>query len=1110
MSITFISAGAGSGKTHNLTILIEESLASGTKPERIMATTFTNKEAEEIRTRVTSAFFKRGDLRLVEAAPALLIGTVNAVCGQLLARFAFEAGISPRLRVIEPAEADSLLGTILERTVSEEERHLLYEIEGRFGLESEDAWMSTARKLVGEARGNAIGAAELRGMAAESADGLIACLGREDETRPITNIAVVAGPDRTGELRGGIERALPLMEAAQSLKYTGTSDTYIKECRKALRGLKTGRCSWRDWVTLSRDKSYGVNLREVAGAVSSIAATFASQPRLHADIRDYVRLCFEAAAASLEGFKNAKDEAGLIDFVDQESRLYELLELPLVQERLKEELELLLVDEFQDTSPIQLAVFLRLSRLAKKTYWVGDIKQSIYGFRGSDARLMKEILGGLEGLGADIRILGDSWRSRPALVELTNALFVPAFAAELKEDQVRLSAQRSEYSTAPVFEHWLLASTRQSQRETGIAEAIKDLLASGFTVSDKDSQKERPVEARDIAVLVRSNATAAGIRAALKSAGLQVGGGATVALARPEGALLLACLRRLNDPRDSLASAEILGLSEGLSPEAWLPERLDPSRQAAPERWRCEGKEANLLLAAIEGLRPLAASLSPSELASALVGRCGLDRIVASWASDAEEAIRRIAALDSLLSLIEDFEQKGSTGEVSLSGLILWLDGKATKAREEKAAKGTWKPGKKQDSQEKDEAIGPSAEPGVQVLTWHGAKGLEWPVCICHDTTKEIRERTFGLSVRPAAAFDIDQPLAGRRIRFWPWPFGALKNVDEGLALERDPEGAAMANEASAEERRVLYVGFTRARDLLVQTLELPKEKKETTKKKGGAEDTPAIPKPTTLSTLGAAASLVEARQGSDALALPNGASIPYACRVFEEGEAGAGLGPAQAALSWPIANSGKLSYPAALVTPSKQKEEKDRLREREEVSQSAQAPSSAFSQAYAEGNILRARRSSRELGSVYHALVAWAVANPGVLGDATAITIFLDRQGASESFDAIKLHVSVKALLSWIAARWPGSLPSAEVPFSVRIATSQLVSGQIDLLVETAEGPVIIDHKLVGRDEARESVADWKEQLGAYVKAVETAGGRKVAGLWVNLAEEGRMVGLG
>ena len=98
----------------------------------------------------------------------------------------------------------------------------------------------------------------------------------------------------------------------------------------------------------------------------------------------------------------------MIDFTDQEHLLYDALENPVVESVLRDELDLLMVDEFQDTSPMQLALFLRLAKLAKQVIWVGDVKQAIYGFRGSDPELMQAILKHLKNNGGKTEVLETS------------------------------------------------------------------------------------------------------------------------------------------------------------------------------------------------------------------------------------------------------------------------------------------------------------------------------------------------------------------------------------------------------------------------------------------------------------------------------------------------------------------------------------------------------------------------------------------------------------------------------------------------------------------------------------------------------------------------------
>ena len=120
---------------------------------------------------------------------------------------------------------------------------------------------------------------------------------------------------------------------------------------------------------------------------------------LQQDIQDYLSQIFALCADALAIYAERKRELGVLDFTDQEHLLLKVLDHDNVASVLKDELDLLMVDEFQDTSPIQLALFIKLAQFAKSISWVGDIKQAIYGFRGSDTALMEAILQGTSGNG---------------------------------------------------------------------------------------------------------------------------------------------------------------------------------------------------------------------------------------------------------------------------------------------------------------------------------------------------------------------------------------------------------------------------------------------------------------------------------------------------------------------------------------------------------------------------------------------------------------------------------------------------------------------------------------------------------------------------------------
>ena len=148
--------------------------------------------------------------------------------------------------------------------------------------------------------------------------------------------------------------------------------------RRILPSMDRGESlTWDDWQRLS-SFSAGAKSRALAEAVAEAAADYPRHPQLRADLETAVGLAFDLSADALEAYKRYKVERGVVDFPDQLGMALELLRTKSVREQLKDSIDLVLVDEFQDTSPIQLAVFIELARLAKRSVWVGDQKQAIY------------------------------------------------------------------------------------------------------------------------------------------------------------------------------------------------------------------------------------------------------------------------------------------------------------------------------------------------------------------------------------------------------------------------------------------------------------------------------------------------------------------------------------------------------------------------------------------------------------------------------------------------------------------------------------------------------------------------------------------------------------
>ena len=271
-----------------------------------------------------------------------------------------------------------------------------------------------------------------------------------------------------------------------------------------------------------------------------------------------------------------------------------------------------------------------LAALVKRgAVWVGDVKQAIYGFRGSDPALMDAVLASVAS--ERMQTLGITYRARPELVQIFNDLFIPAFARDLglTRKDVELRANRPLNAALPVpLEFWVLSSgevkkngmPRQptnAQAAQALAEGVVQLLANSNRIEDRDSGQLRPLQLRDIAILCRTNEGAAAVAEALQERGLPVTLGTSGLLSTPEARLAMACLRRMADPDDTLATAEIIALEAEHTPEQWLEDRLR-YLAAHPEdksgsRWGLEPPLVNGSVTALHQAHLHVDQLTPAE-----------------------------------------------------------------------------------------------------------------------------------------------------------------------------------------------------------------------------------------------------------------------------------------------------------------------------------------------------------------------------------------------------------------------------------------------------------------------------------------------------------------
>ena len=1052
--ITFISAGAGSGKTYRLSADLEQRLTGKTplKPSGVIGTTFTKLAAGELRERVRRRLNERGFSQLANQMDQALLGTVNSVCGQLLSRFAFEAGLSPTLKVIEETEAAQLFNLALEQVLTVETVQTMNALAQRLGLVEDRTqqvnWKEDIRKIVNTARSNNQSEAQIKSSGSASADALLVFL-----PKPSTK-------DLDTALDTAVTKAIPSISKAieQGLDTTKATKDYLALLQDVVTPIKHQNLAWSNWVKLSKAAPAKKSI-PLCEAVQQVAATVEQHPRLKTDICQYCEHIFTLAAAALAQFQNTKKSRGLIDYTDQEHLLYEALDQPDIKNVLRDDLDLLLVDEFQDTSPIQLALFLRLATLAKQVIWVGDVKQAIYGFRGSDPELMQAILHHLETNGGRTEILPTSWRSRSELVSYVNEVFVPAFADILPKVRVALRPKpKSVKHPQSAVEHWHTPGRNKEDRALAVAKGLQEFIAGSYLLQDKESSQLRNANYGDVAILCRTHDNLATLAKALAAFQIPVSRSQTGLLQTPEAALVLAAIRYLVDPSDTLATAEIICLTQGQAPETWLQARLDYlATDAKPSQWG----ESVPLLQALASQRVRLQYLTPLEIMSQAMHSADIRRVILHWQSDTEQAKQRLLNLEQLLVFAETYEhQCANEGRVAtITGLLLWLQQLAKDAGDTQAVN--------------------AGTQAVQLLTHHGAKGLEWPVVIAMDLDANIRNNLWGLTVEADnSKLDITNPLQSRSLRYWLWPFGKQANgIPFKDNVEQSAYGKAAQRRALAEAKRLLYVSLTRPRDCLILPLQHTDGE--------------------WLQCLNADWMLP--LQDAKTLKLPlSEENIPVAFKLLTQPEAPK-IATTQVTMPhWFVNIPPTQSKPPANISPS------------------LRPPTQAnISETIILGDriTLKDTPDMARLGEAIHALIATYLINtpknpknPKKLAE-QVLTSY-----------AVTAHISIDdALLcvtrfeNFIKKNLSARAIKVEYPVTYRLPNGQVASGWIDALVETEQGYIIIDHKSnpQAKSEWKTIAMKYSGQLALYKEAVEAITQKPVIGCWIHFAVTGGILKL-
>jgi ATP-dependent helicase/nuclease subunit A len=1058
-NIRITGAGAGTGKTHRLCEIISNALADGKtcRPGAFIATTFTRKAASELTERVRTRLLKGGLHAAALRVEESLVGTVHSVCSRILERFAFDAGVSPRLRVLDEALEGVLLGGAIEECFNLTDISGMERLSRRLGQTDartfSSKWKQQVRDIISAARSNKIDPAALGDMARQSVDELRSYL------------PAITDDDLESPLIAAIESAIGIISG------NGDETKKTAECleflNKAKTSLLSGNLPWSDWCKLSKLEAAKASHPDLAH-VKEAASRSEENPRLHEDLSNYITRIFQLAGEALEIYQTRKKVRGMLDFTDLEVLTLELLEQPHVRDCLRKEYDLLVVDEFQDTSPIQLELFVRLAELVKQTHWVGDTKQAIYGFRGCDPQLMQaaeiKFRAGHKPKPEDL--LSDSRRHRPELVKFFNGLFPDVFAKTkgIRRKEVELRAHRKGHpSLSPAVELWTVSNGRMNKNgtpsainsgefESCIVGGIRDLTEQGLMISDKERQTDaqevpRALRWRDIAVLCRTNDKASALAARLQANGIPAARRTQGLMSTPEAVLALACLRWLSDERDSVAAAEILMLEASRDIGDWLEDRLGWVRDQSSGAWGIDGNLKSEVLNRIQSLRERLKLLTPSELLDSVLILGDLAGIVSQW--NAARSANRRANLEALRGLASEYESSCHSAGIAAShvGLLIWCDELATSGKDHGAI---------------DESTD-----AVQVMTWHGSKGLEWPVVICLDLSENPRPRIWNspIAVSPLD-FDPDKPLAGRWLRFWPYPFGPqVKDVPFSDRILSSEAGLNAADEAGSEQSRLHYVVMTRARDYLI----FPTDGK----------NEPWLPPGVTSTVFG----LAKGNPAEDSIG-----GVRRRFRYLKPGEDEEDH-PVNPSVMWFAPPLAPREFPPAEITPSSLPPFDDAVVGDEVV--------------YCKPLNLAPGQNDRDIGNALHAILASHLIDPNNPDFQIRACGILEAHHIQA--DTAEIVTTASAFHRFLTDTFQPTEVLVEVPFTHRNALGQRITGFMDLVLITSEGAVLIDHKSYAGSNLKEHSAIYSGQMSAYREALNEQG-LAVSSSWIHYCTQGKL----
>lgn len=776
----FISAGAGSGKTYRITTDVAKMVGDKQlNPDQVIMTTYTKAAAQELREKAKKELANLGLHREAQQMEHALIGTVHSVANTFLTKYWYLLGIMPDAAAMEENELQMYRDHSLRGMLDQQGRSFLYKYaetynvtynpeERKAGINYE-FWKRDLCDVLDFMQWYGIDEEQLK-ASLETTESIIKCLEPKNDNSLIKYAQAVINEVEAAisNMSRGSKKADEEKGRILNYKNRNLTDDELND----LSAIAKNRC-----------KDSAITKCFLVSLTDSTLFTVENAENQ----RKYAALIFRLAARWQKEYRQYKDEHHLIDFNDMEEMFCRLLDMKEVQQDITSRYTHLFVDEFQDSNPMQVRIFQKLSSLLNTCY-VGDKKQAIYGFRGSDTELTAAVADSIK----DTEHLEHSYRSVEPLVNFSNAVFTRVFSM-MSSKEVTLSMPEKNGNSSAVKEPLRLWPY---SKDSTLALRIQQMIL------------REGIDPKDIAVLARRNEDLNKLANELRALSVPVCRESNDIKESRVGRLLKALLTLVNSPYNQLARAEVAYLTEpGCNVTKIIEGRLEylSTEEKTPFDYQKDIPILNRLNQLCrfrsneqdEFAFNLLGYQSISSLVESLVIELDLYSLVQSWDNAMAEETNLQVFID-LARKYEDYATKLAK-PATVTGFIKFF----TEQKQDGAAN----------------------EDGVRLYTYHKAKGLEWKVVImlsldndASDAIKIATKSILGCHHHREQLPTAENPNPPMTISLVRDIYGKSDDAKASVTsrLQQHPLWDTVYEHEIGEAARLLYVGVTRAREVLI------------------------------------------------------------------------------------------------------------------------------------------------------------------------------------------------------------------------------------------------------------------------------------------------------